>query len=281
MEHHEGSFIGPRDLNIYYQYWLPEGEPRAVLLIVHGAAEHCGRYGNVVDYLVPRGYAVYSFDNVGHGQTDGTRCHMERIDDFVDPIRIYHEMVRDWQPAAPIFIYGHSMGGLLVATYLLDHQAGLSGAVFTAPAVEIPPDISSLTVAMSGALSTVAPSFRVVGIEAESVSRDPEVVQAYVNDPLVYTGKYTARMGAELLGAMKRVTAEAGEITLPVLIVHGSEDYLIAPSASQMLYDNAGSEDKTLKLWDGLYHEVHNEPERKEVLAGIEAWLEAHLPAAS
>lgn len=279
MEHREGFFTGPRETRIFYQCWLPEGKPRAVLLLTHGIAEHCGRYTNVVNHFVPLGYAVYGFDNVGHGRSEGKRVHVERFEDLTDTLRIYHEMVRDWQPAAPIFLLGHSMGGLIVSAYLLDHEANVSGAVFSAPAVKVPPDISSMTIVVGRAISVLAPNFGLVRIDFDGLSHDPEVVQAYIEDPLVYQGKYTARMGAELLGAMQRVSVEAGKITLPALIVHGGDDYLIDPSASQELYDNIGSTDKTLKIYEGLYHEVHNEPERDQVLSDVQAWLEARLPA--
>jgi acylglycerol lipase len=277
MKHQEGTFKGIRDASIYYQCWLPEGEPKAVLLVVHGLAEHSGRYVNVVNHFVPLGYAVYGVDHVGHGKSSGTRVYVERFEDFTDTLKIYLDMVRHWQPDKPIFLVGHSLGGLIGAAYLLDHQAELKGAVLSGPAVKVPDTISPTTIFVGKVLSALMPKLGLIGLEAEGVSRDPAVVQAYVSDPLVWHGKITARLSAELVKAMQRVTAEATKITLPILIVQGSADKLVDPKGAQMLYDTVSSVDKAIKIYDGLYHEVYNEPEHDQVLGDVKAWLEAHL----
>jgi len=277
MKHQEGFFKGVRDSRIYYQCWLPEGESKAVMLIVHGLAEHSGRYMNVVNHFVPLGYAVYGIDLPGHGKSDGTRVYVERFEDYTDLLKRYYDMVRDWQRERPIFLVGHSMGASIGALYLLDHQTGLTGAVLSGPAVKVPDNIPPPVVFISKVLATVTPKFRVMRLDAEGVSRDPAVVQAYVNDPLVYTGKITARLGAEYLKAMQRISAEAGTITLPMLILQGSADKLVNPDDARMLYAAVSSIDKTIKIYDGLYHEVFNEPEHEQVLRDVEAWLEAHL----
>ncbi|MBW1780493.1 MAG: lysophospholipase [Deltaproteobacteria bacterium] len=277
MEHQDGSFKGIRDANIYYQSWLPEGDPRAVLLVVHGLAEHCGRYMNLVNHFIPVGYALYGIDHIGHGKSDGTRVHVQRFEDFTDTLKIFFDMVRQWQPEKPIFLVGHSMGGLIGAAYLLEHQTELAGAVLSGPSVKVPDNISPTTVFLGKLFSTLAPKIGLVALEAEGVSRDPEVVAAYVNDPLVYRGKTTARLAAELLKAMQRVSAEGAGITLPIFIIQGSDDRLVDPSGAQLLYKIVGSTDKKIKVYEGLYHEVFNEPERAQVLGDVEEWLEAHL----
>jgi alpha-beta hydrolase superfamily lysophospholipase len=277
MKHQEGTFKGIRDATIYYQCWLPEGESKAVLLIVHGLAEHSGRYMNVVNYFVPLGYAIYGVDHVGHGKSGGTRVHVERFEDFTDTLKIYFDMVRNWQPDKPIFLVGNSMGGLIGPVYLLDHQAELTGAVLSGPSVKVPDTISPITIFVGKVISALMPKFGLIGLEAEGVSRDPAVVQAYVSDPLVWHGKITARLSAELVKAMQRVTAEATKITLPILIVQGSADKLVDPKGAQMLYDTVSSVDKAIKIYDGLYHEVYNEPEHDQVLGDVKAWLKAHL----
>jgi acylglycerol lipase len=277
MKHQEGFFKGIRGVNIYYQCWLPEDEPKAVLLIVHGLAEHSGRYINVVNHFVPLGYAVYGVDLIGHGKSGGARVYVERFEDYTDTLKTYFDMVRDWQPKKPIFLVGHSVGGLIGPSYLLEHQAELSGAVISAPLVQVPDNISPPVVFVSKVLSTLMPKFGLMRVEADGVSQDPEVVQAYINDPLVYRGKTTARLSAELLKAMQRVTAEAARITLPILILQGSADKLVAPDGARMLYASVSSSDKTLHVYDGCYHEVFNEPERDQVLGDVEAWLEARL----
>ena len=277
MNHTEGKFKGVRTANIYYQGWLPDGGVKAVLLIVHGLGEHSGRYTNVVDHFVPLGYAIYGLDHIGHGKSDGGRVVVERFEDFTDNLMIYFNMVKVWQPDKPIFLLGHSLGGLIVAYYLLSHQTDFRGAIISAPSVSIPANITPLTVTLGKILSSVAPKMGIVGLDATSTSRDPEVVKAYVTDPLVFHGKTPARLAAELLKAMQHVTAEAGKINLPFIALQGSADRLVNPGDAQLLYDKASSKDKAIKIYRGFYHEVFNEPERAVVLKDVETWLTAHI----
>jgi len=273
----EGFFQGVRDARICHQCWLPDGEPKAVVLVVHGLGEHCGRYTNVVNHLVPLGYAVYGLDHVGHGKSEGARECVERFEDYTETLDMYRGMVAQAQPGKPVFLYGHSMGGLISTFYLLDRQAGLAGAILSAPLTRVPENISAATIAIGRVLSRLAPKAGVIALDATGVSRDPAVVQAYVSDPLVFHGKTPARLSAEMLRAMKRVTAEAGKITLPVMLLQGGADRMVNPGDARFLYDVIGSADKTLKVYEGLYHEAHNEPERVTVLRDVEAWLAAHV----
>jgi len=277
MVHAEGRFQTPKGAAIYYQHWQPESSPKANLLIVHGLAEHSGRYVNLVNYFVPRGYAVYGLDHIGHGKSDGTRVYLERFDDFTGPLKTYFDLIQGWHPGKPVFLLGHSMGGLIGAIYLLEHQDKLKGAVFSAPAVKVSDTVSPVTIAIGQLLSGILPKAGLLALDATTISKDKSVVEAYLNDPLVYTGKVTARLAAEMLSAMQRVTAQAAAIRLPILLLQGSADRLIDPGGAQMLYEKASAPDKTLKVYDGLYHEVFNEPEREQVLKDVEAWLEAHL----
>jgi acylglycerol lipase len=277
MNHIEGTFKGVRNVNIYYQAWLPDGNVTAVLLVVHGLGEHSGRYMNVVNHFVPLGYAVYGLDHIGHGKSDGGREVIERFADFTDSLTIYYERIKGWQPGKPIFLLGHSLGGLIVPYYLLEHQAGFRGAIISAPLVKVGDNISPMTIILGKILSAVAPKVGILPLDASLISRDPEVVKAYVNDPLVFHGKTPARLASEMLKAMMRVTAEAGKITLPVIILQGSLDKLVEPAGAQMLFDKVSSTDKTLKVYEGLYHEVFNEPERERVLKDVETWLAAHI----
>ncbi len=277
MDHVEGTFKSVRDVNIYYQAWLPDGNVKAVLFLVHGLGEHCGRYTNVVNHFVPLGYAVYGLDHIGHGKSEGEREVIEHFTDFTDTLALYYAMVKGWQPGKPVFILGHSMGGLITCYYLLEHQADFKGAIISAPAIKVSDNISALTIFMGKILSRIAPKAGVIGLDATNVSRDPEVVKAYVNDPLVFHGKTPARLAAELLKAMVHVTAEADKITLPFIVVQGGEDQLVDPGGAQLLYDKAGSKDKSLQVYKGLYHEVHNEPERATMFKDVETWLAAHI----
>ena len=276
MQHSEGTFSGVRNATIYYQNWLPDGDVKAVLLVVHGLGEHSGRYMNVVNHLVPRGYAVYALDHLGHGKSDGTREYVERFADFTDTLALYYRMVAGWQPGKPVFLVGHSMGGLIATTYLLDHQADFRGAVISAPAIAVSSSISPMTIALGKVAAVLAPKLGVLALDVNGISRDPAVVQANLADPLNFQGKTTARLAAEMLKAMQRVAAEVGTITLPFIVVQGSADRLVDPAGAQMLYDKAGSQDKTIKIYEGLYHEVFNEPEHDQVLTDVAAWLDAH-----
>lgn len=279
MQHIEGNFKGVRDVNIYYQGWLPEGDAKAVLLIVHGLGEHSGRYMNVVNHFVPLGYAIYALDHIGHGKSGGAREVVERFSDFTGTLTIFYNMVTGWQAGKPIFLLGHSMGGTIAAYYLLDHQDNFTGAVISAALVKVSPNITQTTITVGKLLSKVAPKVGILPLDPTSISRDPAVVEAYVNDPLVFHGKTPARLAAEMLAAMIRITAEAGRIRLPFIVVQGGKDLLVDPAGAQMLYDMASSDDKALHIYDGLYHEVFNEPERDRVLKDVEDWLEARVSA--
>jgi alpha-beta hydrolase superfamily lysophospholipase len=277
MRHQEGVFMGVRGAGLYYQGWLPEEEVRAVLLIVHGLAEHSGRYMNVVNRFVPLGYAVYGIDHIGHGRSEGQRLYVERFVDYTEPLKTYFDMVRCWQPDKPVFLVGHSMGGLIGALHLLAYQEGLAGAVLSGPAVKAPGNIPAVIIFIGRVLSVLVPKVGLVPpVDAEGVCRDPAVVKAYLADPLVYRGKLTARLGAELIGAMERVRAEANRITLPILILQGGADRLVDPSGAQILYEKVASSDKKLVVYEGFFHEVFNEPQHDRVLSDVEQWLEEH-----
>jgi acylglycerol lipase len=277
MNHIEGKFKSIRDTLIYYQAWLPDGGPKAVLPIVHGLGEHSGRYRNVVDHFVPRGYIVYGMDQIGHGKSGGRREYVERFDDFSDTFTEYLKMIKQWQPGRPIFLLSHSIGGLIAAYYLLDHQAEFQGAIFSAPVVKVAAHVSKATVMMGKVLSVLAPTAGVLPVDPTTISRDPAVVKAYIDDPLVFHGKTSARLSAEMLRALMRVSAETDKITLPFLAMQGGADRLVDPDGAQILYEKAGSKDKTLKIYEGLYHEIFNEPEHEQVLGDVETWLEARI----
>jgi acylglycerol lipase len=266
-----------RNNNIYTQAWLPEGNIKAILLIIHGLGEHSGRYGNVVDHFVPLGYAVYSYDHLGHGKSGGAREMVGRFEDFTDTLSIYYNRIKGLQSGKPIFLLGHSLGGLIAPFYLLEHQADFQGAVISAPLIKVGEDISAATILIGRILSVLAPKTGLIQLDPTGLSRDPAVVKAYIDDPLVFHAKTPARLAAELLKAMMRVTAEAEKITLPFIALQGSADKFVDPGSAKMLYDKTRSKDKTLKIYEGLYHEVFNEPEHARVLKDVETWLAAHI----
>lgn len=277
MKHSDGTFKGIRNSDIYYQSWLPDGEARAVILIVHGLAEHSNRYMNLVNHFVPLGYAVYALDHPGHGKSEGQRVYVKHFEDYTETLKVFYDLVRREIPDKPIVLVGHSMGGLISAVYLLDHQDDFRAAVLSGASVKIPDNTSPLVISIGKLLSALIPRAGLLKLEAEAVSRDPAVVEAYINDPLVYTGKMTARLAAEILKTMQQVANEANKITLPLLIIQGGADRLVDPGGARMLYDKVGSTDKDLKIYDGLYHEVFNEPEHEQVLSDVAKWLENRI----
>jgi acylglycerol lipase len=277
MQHHESFFKDSGNRQIFYQSWLPETDPGAVLLVVHGFAEHSGRYMNLVNRFVPKGYAVYAFDHQGHGRSEGIRAYVKRFEEYTDMLVQFREIVQEKQKDKPLFLIGHSMGGLIGALHLISHQDGLSGAILSGPGVKAPDNISAVTIFAGKMISSIMPRMGMIKLEEDAVSRDAGVVEAYKDDPLVYHGKITARLGAEMLKAMGRVQAEANKITLPILILQGTDDHLVDPSGAQMLYEKVSSVDKKVIFYEGFYHEVFNEPEHERVLNDVEKWLESHI----
>ncbi len=279
MRHHEGYFLSTNQERLYHQSWLPQADPKAWVILSHGLAEHSGRYTNVVHSLTSRGFAVCGLDYIGHGRSPGTRVYVRRFSDYTTALASYMAHVSGDYPDTPMFLYAHSVGALIATLALTDLSVDLSGVVFSGPCVKIPSSVSATTVLIARILSHIVPKLGLSAVDARGISRDPAQVQAYVNDPLVYNGKTTARLGSELLKAMARVSYEAGHITLPALIVQGGEDRIVDPDSAQFLHASLGSTDKTLTVYDGLYHEIHNEPEHEHVLAEIGAWMDARLAA--
>lgn len=276
MKHIEGTFKGACETSIYYQAWIPEQEIKAVLILVHGIGEHSGRYMNVVNYFIPLKYALYGLDHVGHGKSGGDREFVRTFDDYTCTLHEYYNMVRDWHPDTSIFLVGHSMGGLIVSYYLLNYRADIKGAVISAPIIKIL-GLSRTMIALGKVLSVIAPKAGLKKLDATGISRSPEVVDAYNDDPLVFHGKTPARWGGECLKAMLYVTDHMREISQPFIALQGEADKMADPTGVRMLYEEAGSTDKILKTYPGLYHEIFNEPEHEQVLKDVEAWLSARI----
>jgi len=277
MKHISGKLKGQGNLALFYQGYLPVESPRAVLLIVHGLAEHIGRYMNVVDYFVPRGYAIYGFDQRGHGQSEGIRGYVERFSYYIDDIKTFFDMVRGEHPGVTFFILGHSVGGLIAITYSLNHQNELDGLILSGATIKPGESLSPVKIMLARLLSLVMPKMGIDVIDASAISQDQAVVNAYINDPFVYRGKIRARLGAELIKAMQVLPNQMSDIQLPVLIMSGSADRLSNPEGSRFLYNRISSRDKTIKFYDGFYHEIFNEPGRNQVFGDMENWLNAHL----
>lgn len=274
MKHTDGTFIGARGLSIYYQYWEPEKTPRALLLVVHGAGEHCNRYEVLARHCTAQGYVVAGLDHPGHGKSDGEYGHIDRFRDLVGTVEIFQQQVKKHFPGLPQILVGHSMGGLISALFLLQHQSEFVGCVLSGPAIKTEIEPGYLQLLLIRCLSVAAPRVGVLQLDAAGVSRDPAVVADYVSDPLVNHNKMTARMVAELFAAMRQIQNEANKISLPILLLHGGKDVMAAPAGSRFLYENVSSEDKSLKIYPELFHEIFNEPERETVFADMLDWCE-------
>jgi acylglycerol lipase len=277
VEHREDYFTSNRGLNLYYQAWIPEGDIKAVLMVVHGLAEHSSRYSNIVNHFVPKGYAVYSFDLCGHGKSEGARCYIEQFDDYTADVKTFCSMVREQQGDTRMFLVGHSYGGTIATYYSVRYQSELAGLIVSGATLKIGASVSRILISLSGILSLLVPKMGATVLDASAISRSMDVVEAYVNDPLVFRGKIPVRTGTELIRVIQLLEKEMLKITLPVLIMHGTDDRLSAPEGSTMLYERIGSGDKTLELYQGFYHEIFNEPERNKVLSDMEDWLAGHI----
>jgi alpha-beta hydrolase superfamily lysophospholipase len=277
MEHHTGTFKTSDGMNLFEQWWHPEKQPKANIAIVHGYAEHSTRYTHVAEYLMHQGYAVETFDLRGHGQSDGKRTFVRSFNEYLTDLEQFLERVRQRIKTENMFLLGHSMGGAIVTLFTITKKPDIKGLILSGPALKISDDISPLLVRLSSMIGTVLPHLPTIKLDSSGLSRDPEVVKRYDNDPLVYRGGIPARTGAEITGATKLIHAQMESVSLPLLILHGSNDRLADPEGSKSLHQRAQSNDKTLKLYQGLYHEVMNEPEKEMVLGDIVEWMEGHL----
>lgn len=276
MQHDEGKFKGFGGIELYYQRWRPDGTPRAVVAIVHGLGEHCGRYMNVVNCLVPHGFTVYGFDLRGHGRSPGQRGQINAFSEFREDVRSYLRFVTNQERGRPLFLYGHSLGGLIVLNYVEYYPEGLKGVIASGPAVG-KLGISPLLFALARVLSVVAPKLSMKnGLDVTAISRDPNVVKAYTSDPLVHP-LGTPRLATEMAAAGQYANEHAGDIKLPLLIVQGGADRICVPEGSRAFIEKVSSDDKQRIEYPGTYHEPHNDLDSDKVIGDIERWIVAHL----
>jgi len=277
MEHSEGTFQGFGDLHLFYQHWQPEKKPKVVLAIVHGFGEHSGRYMNVVDHFVPHQYAVYGFDHRGHGHSPGQRGHINSFEEFRGDVDAFVKLVAQQEPKSPIFLWGHSMGGLIGLDYILHHPEGLRGAIISGPLLNPSGATKPYLATISRILSKVLPTFSVdVGLDTSALSREADLDKTYEEDTLVH-GKATTRMGTELAAAAEWVKAHAADVKTPLLIIQGEKDRLCSPIETRSFFEQVSFTDKELKVYPGGYHEPHNDIDREQVMADVEGWIKQHM----
>ena len=224
--------------------------------------------------LTDLGYVVVAPDHAGHGRSDGKRLGVTDFSDFTADLQTVIDAAGEMP--GPHFLLGHSMGGAIALSYALDHQETLDGLILSGPALAPGADLPPLMIRLAPILSRLAPWLPAAALEASAVSRDPQVVAAYENDPLVYHGKVPAGIGGALIAEMKSFPERLPSLTIPVLILHGDADVLANPEGSRMAARLAGGDDVTLKIYPGLFHEILNEPEQDAVIKEVTDWIVGH-----
>jgi alpha-beta hydrolase superfamily lysophospholipase len=257
---------------LFRRGWIP-ASPEHVLVVVHGYAEHGARYEGLASWFAARGFAVHAHDHRGHGRSGGTRMHLQRFAELLDDLEAFLALVRSEHPGLPITLIGHSMGALVSVAFLAERKPAVASAVTSGAALALGPGVSRSRIAGARLLRHLAPRLRVgTGIDAEGLSRDPEVVRGYLEDPQV--GRHaTASFVAELLGAIPRAAAMAAEIRVPLLALHGEDDSICPPHATHALGAAVRTPGSELRVYPKLRHEIFNEPEREQVMQDVVDWL--------
>jgi acylglycerol lipase len=273
----ESSFTGVGGLNIFTRSWQPEGKPHAVIVIVHGFNSHSGQYGWAAEQFTKNGLAVYALDLRGRGRSAGERFYVEKIEDFTDDVETLVKQAKSENPGLPVYMLGHSAGGVTACVYALGHQSEINGLICESFAYELP--VPDLVLTFLKGLSYITPHTHVFSLKNKDFSRDPAVVESMNEDILIAGESQPAQTAATMLHASERLTKEFPSITLPVLILHGTADKATKPSGSQHFYDVAGSRDKTLKLYEGHFHDLLNDVDKEVVMKHIQNWINDRVPA--
>jgi alpha-beta hydrolase superfamily lysophospholipase len=274
----EETFVGTGTLNIFVRSWRPEGKARGVVVINHGFKAHSGLYGWVAEQLVKNGLAVYALDMRGHGKSDGERLFVESFGDYAEDLAKLVTLAKQREQGAPTFVLGHSAGGVVSCLYALDHQTEIAGLICESFAHELP--APEFALAILKGVGAIAPHAHVLKLKDEDFSRDPKFVEQMKNDPLIPKEGYEAKTVAALVRADERLKKELSRITLPVFILHGSADRAAKPHGSQFFHEVATSKDKTLKLYEGHFHDLLNDVDKEKVMADVIQWTTARLARA-
>lgn len=274
MTYYPSTLATQDGLSLHFSRWEPDGAPRAVVYLVHGLGEHAGRYAHVAEALNRAGFAFWGIDLRGHGRSEGPRGHAPSLERLLDDISL---MIQANSRIGSAFLYGHSLGGALALHFGRLRPEGLTGVVVSGAWLRLrfaPPRYKLI---LARILPKFAPKLALAsGLDVKALSRDGSVVEAYVNDPLVHD-RITAQLGAIMIALADDLMSHPESFRLPLLMMHGELDGLTDPNAAHEYFDGVGSLDKTLQIWPGQFHEVHNEPEQSEVIDRIISWLEAHL----
>jgi alpha-beta hydrolase superfamily lysophospholipase len=272
----EEDFTSTDGLRIHTRAWQPASTPRAVIVICHGVNSHGGQYLWTADQFVARGFAVFAIDLRGRGKSDGKRFYVEDVADYVADLRGMIDIGKQRHPGLPVYLLGHSAGGVVSCTYALDYQDQIDGLICESFAFQVP--APGFVLAAIKGLSHVAPSLGVLTLHMKDFTRDPAALAALEADPLTKGEVQPAATVAALVRADERLHDSFGQITLPVMILHGTADKATVCQGSQYFYDQTGSQDRTLKLYDGHFHDLLNDIGKETVLSDIAAWIEMRLP---
>jgi len=276
--HATGTIIGKDGYEIFFQSWSVK-KPEGVLVIAHGLGEHSGRYVNLINALKGKGIDVYALDHRGHGKSAGKRGHVNSFSEYVDDLKIFINIVKNNHPGLPLILLGHSMGGVIAFSYALSHQQDLDALILSSagliPTVEPPAMKAKMAMFLSRILPSVAVSNE---LDAEQISHDRKAIDAYINDPLVHD-RITFRWFSEFIAEEQKCMDHAADLKMPLLVFHGTDDRICDFSGSILTHEKASSKDKTIHLFEGLYHETMNEVEheRAKVLETVSAWILKHV----
>ncbi|GMQ29446.1 lysophospholipase [Algoriphagus confluentis] len=278
MPHFETSYTAHDGQKLYLQAWMPEA-PKAGLLLVHGLGEHSGRYATFAQKLNEIGVAVFTFDGRGHGKSaDGKpSAYFDSYLDYLQDIEALFGKVKTYLPGLKTFIYGHSMGGGLVAAYVLKYGPEATGVILSSPAIKEAEGTSPILIAVSGLINRLLPKLKVLKLDIAGVSRIPEEVEKYKNDPLIYQEGIPARTGYEIYQMMQFIQEKAEDFKLPLLLIHGDADRLTNPKGSELLAQKAKSKDKTFLTFPGGYHELINDLDREKAMQVMVDWVEERI----
>lgn len=277
VAHRTGNFIGAGGLRLFYQCWKPAGRSKAVLAIIHGMAEHSGRYGNPVDYFAKHGFTLYAMDLRGHGLSGGRRAYAESIEELLEDLRSFLTMVKKSEPSRKVFLVGHSFGGQLVLNYGAHFPNSLGGIIVSSPNIRLALKVALWKKLAAPVLSSIVPKLMLTNdIDPSFISRDRQVVEAYKRDERVEK-KITARLGDLLLANHLEIMDVARRFKVPCLLLHAGEDRICAPEGTEQFFQRIPIKDKTLKIYDGFYHELFNDPGKEEVFQDMENWIEKRI----
>ena len=270
---HAGALEQSFEDGIFWRHW-PVAEAQRVVVLVHGLGEHSGRYEELAEFFNARATAVVALDHKGHGLSPGVRCHIDKFTDFLEPLARLCTEAEQLYPNVPKVLLGHSLGGLIAAAFLLEHQNVFQSAVLSGPALGIDPAPPIWQQKITQVISTLLPKLGVMQLDAGQISRSADVVAAYQADPLVHNGKISARLVTELFATLTLVNENAAKITLPIKIFHGESDVMTSPKLSQAFVGKVGSAMAEYQGYAGLYHEIFNEPERAQVMQDVQTFIE-------